>query len=255
MLLVFSNFSLNAQFLKIADKIFVAGYILEENNKEPIPYVNIFVKQTRRGTISDTSGYFLLKTQLNDTLVFSALGFDKKYVVINEEAIENDKALIIFLDTKIYQLKTIDIYALRRYKQLEYEISTLKLPENDFTNASKNFPFRPKDIDYYKLNSAPLSGLGVVISPITALYEMFSKEGKERQKLQELEKQDYIESIIEKKIGINAIMKIIDEDMQNTYMFLAWCNFSADFINNISSYDLAFVIKHKHKQYKTTKRT
>ncbi len=246
-------FKAKAQIIKIADKIFVAGYVYEEKTKQALAYVNIYVKKTRRGTITDTNGYFILKTEINDTLVFSSLGFDKKYVFINQEVVESNKALIIFLDTKIYELQNVDIYALRKYKQLEYEIVNMKLPDNDFTNATKNFPLRPVDIDYHNLNASPISGLGVVISPITALYQAFSKEGKEIQKLNKLQKQEKLENLLEQKLGIETIMKIIDENKENTIQFIEWCDFSEDFLLNISNYDLAIVIKHKFKLYRNNK--
>ena len=241
----------NAQILKIADIFFVAGYVFEENTKEPIPYVNIYVKQTRRGTITDNKGYFMLKAEINDTLIFSCLGFDKKYVHINQEVIDNNEALIISLDTKIYEIQSVDIYALRKYKQLEYEIKSMKLKDDDIVHAQSNFPLRPVDVDYYDLvQSAPLSGFGVVISPITALYEACSKKGKENRKLAELKKQDNIQNLIEQKLGVENIMKIINEDEATTLDFIEWCDFHEDFLLNISAYDLATVIKYKYKVYK-----
>lgn len=246
-----SLFSINAfgQFIRIADRVIVAGYVFEESNGSPLPYVNVYVKQSRIGTITDTSGYFILKAGINDTLIFSSLGYDKKYVVITDSAADNDKPLIVFLDTKIYEIRSVEIIALRRYKQLEYEITTMKLPEDDYTNAATNFPFRPADIDYYTRDVTPMSGIGVVFSPITALYDAFSKEGKEKQKLAEIQEKDYLNSLIEEKISIAVIMKITGMGREDTNVFLEWCNFSPDFILKLTEYDLVLVIKHKYNQY------
>ncbi|MDD3859477.1 MAG: carboxypeptidase-like regulatory domain-containing protein [Bacteroidales bacterium] len=241
----------SAQFLRIADRVIIAGYVFEESNGLPLPYVNVYVKKTRNGTITDTSGYFLLTANINDTIVFSSLGFDKKYVGVSEEDAENSKPLIVFLDTKIYELKSVEIIALKRYKQLEYEITNMKLPENEYTYAIANFPCRPSDIDYYTRSSTPVSGLGIVFSPITALYDMFSKEGKEKQKLLELQEKDYLNSIIESKISIALVMKITGLNQEECKVFLNWCNFSSDFLLKLTEYDLISVIAFKFKQYKT----
>ncbi len=243
-----------AQFVRIAERVIVAGYVFEESNGEPLAYVNVYVKKSRSGTITDTSGYFLLNASLNDTIIFSSLGYDKKYVILTDSATENNKPLIVFMDTKIYEINSVEVIALRKYKQLEYEITNMRLPDNDYTYAANNFPFRPPDIDYYTRSSTPVSGIGIVFSPITALYDMFSKEGKEKQKLAELQEKDYLNSILDEKISTALIMKITGMTQEETNIFIQWCNFTPEFVMKLTEYDLVSVIAHKHKQYQAIKR-
>jgi hypothetical protein len=56
--------------------------------------------------------------------------------------------------------------------------------------------------------------------------------------------------LIEQKLGVENIMKIINEDEATTLDFIEWCDFHEDFLLNISAYDLATVIKYKYKVYK-----
>ncbi len=240
----------NAQFVRIADRVIVAGYVFEESTGEPLPYVNVYVKKSRIGTITDTSGYFLLSASINDTIIFSSLGYDKKYVILTDSATDNNKPLVVFMDSKIYELKSVEVIALRKYKQLEYEITNMRLPDDDYIYAANNFPFRPADIDYYTRSSTPMSGIGIIFSPITALYDMFSKEGKEKQKLAELQEKDYLNTLIDEKISTALVMKITGLDQEETNMFINWCNFSPDFIMKLTEYDFISVIAYKYKQYK-----
>ena len=39
-----------------------------------------------------------------------------------------------------------------------------------------------------------------------------------------------------------------------TYKFLDWCDFSADFINSMNAYNFIMVVKHKAEQYKKLNR-
>lgn len=235
----------------MANRVIVAGYVFEENSSEPLPYVNVYVKQTRIGTITDTSGYFMLTAKINDTLTFSSLGYDKKYVVLTDSASESMKPLIVFLNTRVYQINSVDIIALKKYKQLEYEITNMALPDDDYTYAMRNFPFRPVDIDYYSRVNTP--GFGLVFSPISALYDMFSKEGKERRKLEEIQEKDYLTAILDEKVSTAYVMKITGMTLKETNEFIIWCNFSPDFIMRLSEYDLISVIAYKYKQYKNLK--
>lgn len=240
----------------MTDRVIIAGYVFEESSGEPLPYVNVYVKRTRSGTITDTAGYFMLNAKMNDTLTFSSLGYDRKYVVINDSATDNMKPLIVFLDTKIYELNSIDIIALKKYKQLEYELTNMRLPDDDYTYAARNFPFRPKDLDYYTRVNAP--GFGLVFSPISALYDMFSKEGKERRKLEEIQQQDDLYNAIEQKVSKKLIMDITGLSQEEANLFIEWCNFSPDFIMKLTEYDLISVIVYKYgvyqKRYTQTER-
>ncbi len=241
---------LNAQFFKVADYVLIAGYVFEEETSESIPYVNIFVKQTRRGTISDTSGFFILKARLNDTIIFSTITHERKTAVVTEDLRESPDPLIVFLNPRTYQLRSVDIIALRRYEQLKYEVVNMKLPDDGFVYAIKNFPIRPVDIDYH--SRAGVSDFGFVFSPITALYDAFSKEGRERRKLEELLEQDRRRELIENRINtrkIASITKLSEAEAQN---FLNWCNFSVEFILKINDYELIRLIMHRFEQYTRT---
>ncbi|MDR2009039.1 MAG: carboxypeptidase-like regulatory domain-containing protein [Bacteroidales bacterium] len=242
-----SGYSGYSQFIRVADRVIVAGYVFDESNSKPLPYVNVYVKRTRVGTITDTSGYFLLNATIKDTLTISSLGYNNKYVVLNDTARDNSEPLIIFLDTRIYELKSVDVIALRRYKQFEYEFTNMKLPEDDYTYAARNFPFKPKDIDYYSRHD--LSVAGFVFHPISALYEAFSKEGRERQKLEEIKKQDIREQLLHEKINMNLVMKITNMNHEDANVFLKWCNFSPEFLFNLTEYEFAQILTQKYEEY------
>lgn len=249
-ILIFNKISVG-QFVRIADRVIVAGYVFDESSSQSLPFVNVYVKSTRIGTITDTAGFFLLTAHFGDTLTISCLGYFNKYVVLTDSTADNTKPLIVFLDTRVYELKSVDIIALRRYKQFEHDFTNMKLPEDDYTYASRNFPFKPKDIDFYTRND--MSVAGFVFHPITAMYDLFSKEGKERRKLQELKDKDAQEEFLYERVNIDLIMKITKTTREETNLFLKWCNLSVDFISSLSEYELAKFITQKYDQYLLTK--
>ncbi|MDL2262368.1 carboxypeptidase-like regulatory domain-containing protein [Bacteroidales bacterium OttesenSCG-928-I21] len=244
---ILQGYIANCQFVKIADRVIVAGYIFEENESNPLPFVNVYIKKTRIGTITDTSGYFVISANIKDTLSISCLGYHNRYIVLNDTARDNFEPLIIFLDTKVYELSSVNVVALRRYKQFEYDFKNLKLPDDDYTYAAKNFPFKPRYIDYYSCND--LSVVGFVFHPITALYEAFSKEGRELRKLEEIKKKDAQKQLLTEKIDIDFVMKITDLNKEEANAFLYWCNFSSDFVSKLSEYELVQVLKQSYSKY------
>ncbi len=53
----------------------IKGIVADSASHRPIPYVNVIIKHTYRGTTTDGKGYFSLPAQPTDTLVFSFVGY------------------------------------------------------------------------------------------------------------------------------------------------------------------------------------
>lgn len=64
----------------------VSGRVKDIESQEPVPFVNIWIKGTTRGTMTDINGQFLLSAAVNDTIGFSAIGYYKQIVVINKKS-------------------------------------------------------------------------------------------------------------------------------------------------------------------------
>src|SRR5690606_19585810 len=65
-----------------AQNILVKGSVVEKSNSLGIPGVNILIKSTSRGTVTDTDGNFAIEVPNGQTLVFSSIGFQNKEVTI-----------------------------------------------------------------------------------------------------------------------------------------------------------------------------
>lgn len=89
-----------------ADKT-ISGKVVDENG-EPLIGVNIFVKDTKGGTISDLDGGFTLTVPANSTLVFSYIGYltqsavahNGMKVILREDTQKMDEVVVIGYGTK-----------------------------------------------------------------------------------------------------------------------------------------------------------
>lgn len=78
-----------------------SGLTLDGSNQqlEPVPYVNILVKNKNRGTYSDFEGFFSIVVEKGDTVIFSAIGYETvEYVVPTD--LEDDRYSIVQLMTQ-----------------------------------------------------------------------------------------------------------------------------------------------------------
>jgi len=77
-----------------AQNIQVSGTVLEKNSDLGIPGVNILIKSSSRGTVSDIDGNFSLEVANGQTLVFSSIGFQNQEITIGPN---NSSKLQVYL--------------------------------------------------------------------------------------------------------------------------------------------------------------
>lgn len=115
-----------------------SGVVVENDSLKSIPFTSIMIKNSYRGTVSDYFGYFSFVAQENDTIVFSAIGFQKGYFVIPDTLSINKYSLIHVLVKDTIQLKEISIYPWPTREQFKDAFLKLDLPSDDLERARKN---------------------------------------------------------------------------------------------------------------------
>jgi len=94
----------------------VKGIVLDSISKEKLPYVNIWIPNTDKGTTSNEDGTFLIKpTDSVQTIVFSAIGYQTKR--INSGKIKN----IVLLNSLTTELEEIELRAKKETKEKRIE--------------------------------------------------------------------------------------------------------------------------------------
>lgn len=92
-LFLFSALSVSAQQLTIS------GLVTDGADKTPLPNVTVRVKETKTGTTTNSAGYFTIKANTGQTLVFSYVGFGTTEVkvgtstTVNVEMVNDEKNL------------------------------------------------------------------------------------------------------------------------------------------------------------------
>src|SRR5258707_12800919 len=89
-------FSSSAQQANSDDKNLVqfSGVVVTADSLKPIPYVNVIIRNTWRGTVTDYFGFFSFVARMNDTIEFSSLGYKKSVFIIPDTLRNNRYSLI-----------------------------------------------------------------------------------------------------------------------------------------------------------------
>ncbi len=87
----------------------IEGTVVEFN--EPLPGVNIIIKGTNRGTVTDFDGNFSILVNEGDSLIFSYVGFDEKEVIVT-----TTNTISVAMESNSSQLEEIVVTAMSAKK-------------------------------------------------------------------------------------------------------------------------------------------
>jgi hypothetical protein len=199
----------------------------KDDSKLPLPKLMIINKRTNNGTFADAEGKFSLSVIKSDTLMFAAIGFMTKKICIKDSVVKSQYYMEVPLQKLHFDLKEVSVFAQRDLSEIQKDINKLGVKK-----------------DY------SVQGIGSIESPITFLYERFSKFGKAKRKVAEWEDQDLKRDILKDLFHLYVKHDIIDLSDDEFDDFIKYLNLSDDFIRNASQFELVMAIKGKYESFK-----
>ncbi len=139
-LCVLSGFWVNSIFAQEQKKVLIqfSGVLLTADSLESVPFANIIIKNSHRGTISDYFGYFSFVAEPHDTIVFSYVGFKDSEFVIPDTLKNKNYSLIQMMSVDTFLLQEAVIYPWPTKEQFRQAFLDLRLPEDDKQIAMRN---------------------------------------------------------------------------------------------------------------------
>ncbi|MGQ1889217.1 SusC/RagA family TonB-linked outer membrane protein [Thermophagus sp. OGC60D27] len=153
----------------LAQGFTVQGTVTTKNN-EPIPGVNILIKGTTQGTISDINGAYSLEVSSpDDVLVFSFIGF-----LGQERVVGNDKVINIVLEEEVKGLQEIVVmgYSDKKRNEITSAVTTVsseKLKDVTSSNIESMLQGKVAGIQVFNGSGQPGSTPDVRIRGISSL--------------------------------------------------------------------------------------
>ncbi len=111
--------------------------VVVTDSLSPVPFTNIMIKNTYRGTMSDVFGYFSFVAQEGDTILFSAVGFMRDQYVVPLMP-ENKYSMIHVMRRDTIRLKEMSVYPWPSREQFTEAFLNLRLPDDDLQLAMRN---------------------------------------------------------------------------------------------------------------------
>jgi len=115
-----------------------SGIVVTADSIHPVPYTNIVIKNTWRGTVADYYGYFSFVAFKNDTLIFSSVGHKKVEFVIPDTIHEDRYSLIQVMSSDTIMLSQTVIYPWPTREEFKEAFLKFDAPDDDYERARKN---------------------------------------------------------------------------------------------------------------------
>jgi hypothetical protein len=120
------------------DLIQFTGIVVTADSLKPVPYTNIVIKNTWRGTIADYYGYFSFVAFRSDTIIFSAVGFKKGIYCIPDTITSNRYSVIQVMSSDTIMLTQTIIYPWPTREKFKEAFLNFDVPDDDYERAKKN---------------------------------------------------------------------------------------------------------------------
>ncbi len=206
----------------------VTGTVYDPNNRGTIPNLMVVNKRTQQGYFGNNSGYFEVDIHKEDTLIIAATGFTTIKISFRDSVYRDLYLVNIPMKRLEIQLKQVEIFTKRDLEEIQKDIETLGYNDEDYM----------------------LSGADAFSSPITALYQAFSRREKNKRMVAEMRNNDRRRELLKELFRKYVDADIIQLSNSDFDDFVDFCGVSDSFLKNSTQYEFIMYIKKKFEVYR-----
>lgn len=133
-LLFCSSYSLYGQVDK--QIIQLSGVVTGQDQDAGLPGVHIFESKGGRGTTTNFYGYFSMPVMAGDSLVFSSIGYIRRYLVVPDTVIEKLTVVIEMIPDTTY-LEPVNIFPFPTEQDLKEAVLAMDVPIDNYSDDER----------------------------------------------------------------------------------------------------------------------
>jgi hypothetical protein len=222
----FSFLSLFAQSSADSASIKIRGIAEDsENSSKQLEDLMIVNLSTQQGNFGFAGGKFSATILRKDTLLVASTGYEFRKICFRDSVLKNEYDINVKLKKLIVQLKEVKVFSPRDLEAIEKDIQKLGYDKKDYE----------------------ISGINAFESPITFLYEEFSKRERLRRHNAELvndeKRRELLKELLARFVA-DDIIQLSNDDFDH---FIDFCNVPEHFMKSSTQYEFMIYIKQKYK--------
>lgn len=210
-----------------SEAVIVRGQVKEAKG---IGFESVYVYNTRTksGLLADPDGSFIINMNKSDTLRVVAPGYQSEWIVLKDSVYKPVYFVKIDLEELVVQLEGVMIETPRDLEDIQEDIENL---------GSNSYEYNTEKVGQ------------AILSPLTAIYERFSKDAKQRKELAKLENEALNRKVVKDLLNYYNQEGIIDLSQKEYDFFINFCELSDEFLGYASQYEIAVRIKNCYKEF------
>ncbi|MCO4813486.1 MAG: hypothetical protein KC454_02165 [Flavobacteriales bacterium] len=222
--ILFSFFIFNS-FGQDCEKVLFRGKV--SDTLRPQSFYNLMVinKTTGRGVFGQPNGSFYVYASPGDTISLSCKGYSVISEIVKPDS--NCQHIVnIYISGKAQEIQEVVVRPIKSLAQIREERSTLAMRETRM-----------------------VTGIEVLQSPITALYQAFSKKERSKRTVAEWEHSDNQNRIVQELLRTYVAFNIIELTPDEFEKFVEFLNIDENFLKTASEMELITFIQDKFEHY------
>lgn len=116
-----------------------SGVVVNSADLSPVPFVNIGVEGTYRGTSSDANGFYTFVALTGETITFSCIGFSTASYTIPHDLEGDHYSIVQSIVNDTIELEETVIYPWPSKEKFKEAFLSVQLPEREIDLIQKNF--------------------------------------------------------------------------------------------------------------------
>ena len=203
-----------------------AARVFDGFTYQPLIGASVYNSNTQKFAFTDKNGHFEINVSLNDTLIISKSVYRQHVAVITQKMLLVNEDF--FLYYKATMLKEVTIIGINpSYEGFKKDIVTLELPDYYKRMEDVQLSEWQRANAVYKENGNILSlGGGATMSPISFLYDKYSKKAKMNRLYNEmLSYEDEVERV-QQKYNRDLVSELTGLKGEELLDFMMYCRFN-----------------------------
>ncbi|MBL8002330.1 MAG: hypothetical protein JNL05_10250 [Flavobacteriales bacterium] len=211
----------------MAQEVTIRGRVVTSEPEHTFYDLMVVNRRTRNGSFGNADGTFTVRAQRTDTLLIAAGGFQTRSYVLEDTVLRDAYDVTVELKAWRIELKPLEVLPERTLKEIQADIDKLGYNERDYR----------------------LSTVNAFESPITFLYQEFSKRERSRRLVAELRNEDRKRELLKELLHKYVEYDIINLSDESFDDFIDFCAVPDEVIKGLSQYEFLTYVQRKYELY------
>ncbi len=221
--------ALSSQAIAQCEQVLVSGKIVDTLRLQNFYNLMVVNKTTGRGVFGQPNGHFSVYANTGDLIALSTKGYPVYQFVVKPDDNCQSKVLA-YIERLPQETPDVIVRPLKTLEQIKEERENLALRE-----------------------TRTVTGVSALQSPITFLYQAFSKKEQNKRWIAEQEFKDDQRRIVKELLRLYVAFDIIALSDADFDAFITFLNIDEQFIKTATEMELILFIKDKYEHFKTIK--